>query len=70
MTEVSVHRNSIFGVGESGITSKLFVNVGKVMDHLSVTFYFGSLISKEGQFVLSFTCYQRDALLIFTEMKV
>lgn len=37
-------RNSIFGVWgdrESGRIFKLFVYVGKVTDHLSVTFYFG-----------------------------
>lgn len=33
----------VWGVRESGIMRifKLFVYVGKVMDHLSVTFYFG-----------------------------
>lgn len=48
------------------------------MDHLSVTFYFGCVIKRlskkererERWLVLSFTCYWRDVLLIFTEMKV
>jgi len=58
---------------------KLFVYVGKVIDHLSVTYYFGCLMKNSYKetvppdcllLILSFTRYQRDALLIFTEMKV
>lgn len=70
MTEVSAPRKLhiwSLGGGKSGIRriSKLFVYVGKVIDHLSVTFYFGF---SDKEYLKRF--HRRDALLIFTEMKV